>query len=181
MGQELPPDVRQIRPLAPRLPPPGPPRPKLTGYSPPDYVRFYESDPQDSDALATTWSARGQNAIVLYSEVEKGACLERRGQADEWVIILPERDAGATLEVDGGRHVIPGYSVTFVPPGDSRLTFASNGNGQSGCSPPCRRISRAVASTRRRTRLPHHNIPSFCPWPIPPGGLKVRTYSLDVP
>ena len=152
----------------------------VTGYSPPDYVRFYESEPGNSDPLARTWLARGQNAIVAYSEVKDGACLERHGQPDEWAIILPERHTGATLEVDGIRHEIPGYSVTFVPPGDSRLTFVAAG--------PAIRLFTTVSSDLAERCLnaaayaePHHNIPPFRAWPAPPDGLKVRTYSLDVP
>ena len=74
-----------------------------------------------------TWYARGRNFIVAYSEVEAGAVLARQGQPDEYVLLQP--DAGTSAEVKAGAETkqVDGYSLTFVPPGDSRIAIAKPG------------------------------------------------------
>src|SRR5215212_1718189 len=91
--------------------------PVWTSYAPADYSRFNEMAPQESGPGGRTWLTRGQNAVIAYSEVEPGARFERRGQVDEWVLLLPDAGVSATVEAGGQVKEIPGFSVTFLPPG----------------------------------------------------------------
>src|SRR5882757_1988740 len=87
---------------------------EFTAYHPSQYVRFYEGEPQLRDRLARSWFARGQNAITAYSETEPGAQFERRGQVDEWVLLLPDPTMSAELVVGSRNHTLSGGTVTFV-------------------------------------------------------------------
>jgi len=153
--------------------------PAFTSYHPSQYVRFYEGAPQVSDPLARTWLTRGQNAIIAYSETKSGARFERTGQIDEWVLLLPDPEVAAELSIGGHSHRLTGGTVTFVPPGDCELRILSDG-----------RVVRLITTRSRDLagqcgnadayRNPDPNIPAFQAWPSPPGGLRVRSYSLDV-
>ncbi|MBV9133343.1 MAG: hypothetical protein JO318_11625, partial [Chloroflexi bacterium] len=84
-------------------------RPPASAYAPCEYARFYGTEPQESSPTARTWYARGQNFVIVYSEVQPGAEFSRAQQPDEYVILLPERD-GAAAEVtteDGTTSVSP--------------------------------------------------------------------------
>ncbi|MBN9548381.1 MAG: hypothetical protein J0H31_05730, partial [Alphaproteobacteria bacterium] len=152
----------------------------VTAYAPADYLRFYEGPPQRSDAHSRTWLGRGQNAVIAYSEAEAGAVFDRHGQVDEWALLLPDADVKVELVTANATHAISGFTLTFVPPGDCALRVLEGG-----------RIVRLF--TTRSANLvsecsnaaafadPRPNIPPFEPWPAPAQGLKVRTYSLDVP
>ena len=153
--------------------------PEFAAYHPSQYARFYEGPPQLSDSLVKTWLVRGQNAVSAYSETDAGAKLGGEGQTDEWVLIIPDHSVTAELVVDGHSHKLSGATVTFVPPGDWELLTPSGG-----------RFVRFI--TARSTELVQFcvnaasyiegdpNIPPFQPWPTPPDGFKVRSYSLDV-
>ncbi len=154
--------------------------PVWTSYPPSEYSRFYETAPQESLPGGRTWLTRGQNGIVAYSEVEAGARFDRKGQVDEWVLLLPDAAASATVTAGGDTRTVEGYSVTFVPPGDSTVVMKEGGRvvrlftTRSGdLAEKCPNASAHAA--------PHENIPPFAPWPVPPDGYRIRTYSLDVP
>jgi hypothetical protein len=154
--------------------------PVCTSYPPSEYSRFYETAPQESFPGGRTWLTRGQNGIVAYSEVEAGARFDRKGQVDEWVLLLPDAAASATVTAGGDTRTVEGYSVTFVPPGDSTVVMKEGGRvvrlftTRSGdLAEKCPNASAHAA--------PHENIPPFAPWPVPPDGYRIRTHSLDVP
>ena len=92
-----------------------------------DYGLFYASDPQIDESGARTWLTRGQNFMVGQSEVGPGGVLERKGQPDEYVLLLPDRDKPAVVEANGERVEVDGYSLVIVPPGDSRITLPKGG------------------------------------------------------
>ena len=154
--------------------------PQWTAYSPADYSRFYETEPHESGPWGRTWLTRGQNAIVAYSEVEAGAQFDRKGQVDEWVLLLPDASTSATVAAGGETKAIEGYSVTFVPPGDSTVVVNAGGRVirlfTTQSADLAVRCANAAAHGER-----HQNMPPFQPWPVPPDGYKIRTYSLDVP
>lgn len=159
----------------------GTPAAKLEeGFLAPSYVRFYEEEPDESDRSVRTWYARGPNAVTAYSDAESGATFERAGQLDEWVLILPDPDVVATLSVAGETHRLRGYSITFVPPGDSVVALETRGRVvrlfTAASQDLLGRSSNAAVYAG-----PLYNMAAFKPWPMPAGGLKVRTYSLDVP
>lgn len=96
------------------------------GIAAPEYHEFATEGPREHDG-ARTWTARGQNFVVTYSEVEQGARLNRVDQPTEYVVVLAE--PGTTVEVRAGdSHVAlhePGLIV--VPPGDSVLVARTEG------------------------------------------------------
>lgn len=144
-----------------------------------EYARFYETKPTETLPGIKTWYARGQNFTLAYSEAEAGAELERSGQPDEYVLLLPDEGSSVELATDQEAETVPGYSITFVPAGNSRMTFKSR----------CRLVRlfsirstdlAAKCSNAESYAEPHPNVAAFEPWPDPVGGYKVRTYTLDV-
>jgi len=144
------------------------------------YGRFYASEPQEEGARQRTWYTRGQNFVVCYSEVEPGAVFERGGQADEYVLLLYDASMSATVEANGETADIPGYTITMIPPGDSRVTCHAGGRIVRLISAQNADIA-AKAENAANYVGPHPQIPAFEPWPAPVGGWKIRSYSLDVP
>lgn len=154
--------------------------PAATAFGASTYARFYASDPQETGEGFKTWLTRGQNFIVAYSETEAGAVLERIGQEDESVLLLPDPDSSVTLLSGGESHQIAGNTITFVPPGDSTVTIASGGTVVRLFTAKAADLLAKVSNPEAYVG-PHPQIPEFEPWPDPVGGFKVRTYSLDVP
>ncbi len=138
---------------------------------------FYETAPTLDDASGKTWYHRGRNFVLAWSEATSGGIFNRKGQPDEYVVLLPE--GGARITWNGSVTEVPGFSVAFVPPGDSRVEAAGG--------PICRLFTvkstdlAALASNADAYDNPRSHIPPFEPWPEPPAGWAVRHYSLDVP
>jgi len=151
-----------------------------TAFAGAEYGRFYAEEPQIADAAGKTWLTRGQNFLVAYSETAPGAVLERRGQPDEYVLLLPERGAGAVVEANGERREVAGFSLVIVPPGDSRITLPAGGPATRIFSTASRDLAEACANAASYAE-PHPNLPPFEPWPAPPDGFRIRAYALDVP
>jgi hypothetical protein len=156
-------------------------RPSPTDFAPCEYVRFYDADPYETTALARTWYARGQNFVLAYSEVQPGAEFGRTAQLDEYVVLLPERDR-ATLEiaVNGATEQVGPYSISFVPPGDSRIRATGTGRLVRLFSVRAEDLVQRCSNMASYAQ-PHPNVATLVPWPDPLGGFKLRTYSLDVP
>jgi hypothetical protein len=68
-----------------------------TEFAAAEYGKFYETAPQDSDKNGKTWYARGQNFIIAYTEAAPGATFARKGQVDEYVVLLHDADTVAEL------------------------------------------------------------------------------------
>ncbi|MBN1239191.1 MAG: hypothetical protein JXB36_11870 [Gammaproteobacteria bacterium] len=144
------------------------------------YARFYDTAPQYQDDGQRTWYARGQNFVVAYSETRDGATLGREDQPDEYVLLLPDDGRGARITAGGETKDAPGYSVTFVPPGDSVVEMPRGGRAIRLITSRSADLA-GLASNAVAYRRPDPHIPPFEPWPDPPGGFAIRTYSLDVP
>jgi hypothetical protein len=144
------------------------------------YARYYEAAPQERGELHRTWYTRGQNFVVCYSEVEPGAVFERHGQPDEYVLLLHDPEMSAIVEANGERQELGGYSITMIPPGDSRVTATSGGRLVRLITTRSADIA-AKAENADKYAGPHPQIPAFEPWPEPVGGWRIRSYSLDVP
>jgi len=153
--------------------------PTSSAFGASSYGRFYASDPQEVASGLKTWLTRGQNFIVAYSQAEAGAVLERVGQADEYVLLLPDAATSVTLEFGGEVHQIAGYTITFIPAGDSRITVNVGGDVVRLLTVQAEDLLAKVSNPQSYPG-PHPQIPPFQPWPDPVGGFKVRTYSLDV-
>jgi hypothetical protein len=144
-----------------------------------EYVKFHEIAPAESVQGARTWYARGQNFVIAYTEVQSATVLAREQQADEYVVLLPDPDTVATVTASGETREVCGYSLVIMPPGPSsvhvsrgtvvRMLTSRNDDLLAKCS-------NAAAYAQ-----PHPQIPPFQPWPEPPGGFRIRAYSLDVP
>ncbi len=141
---------------------------------------FYESEPARDDASGRTWYHRGCNFVLSWSDAKAGGRFERSSQPDEYVVLLPEKGKGARITWNGVTTEVPGFSLAFVPPGDSLVETQSDG-------PLCRLFT--VKSADLVALCPNHDaydqprthIPLFRPWPDPAKGWAVRHYSLDVP
>jgi hypothetical protein len=149
-------------------------------YSTPDYVEFYDVPPHEETPGARTWFACAQHYVVTYSEVEPGAEFVRTDEPDEHIVILPDRETTIDVTTAEGTAKVDGYTLTIVPPGDSTISVAGSG-----------RLIRILPSlapdllehcpNADSYATPHGNVAPLEAWPDPVGGLKLRSYSLDVP
>ncbi|MXO67099.1 hypothetical protein [Altericroceibacterium endophyticum] len=144
------------------------------------YARYYETPPQEQASDHKDWYTRGQNFVVCYSEVTAGARFERKGQVDEYVLLLHDRDMAATVEANGEVQEVTGYSLTIIPPGDSAITVKADGRIVRLISTQSPDVT-AMAPNGDNYAGSHPQIPAFEPWPKPADGWKIRSYSLDVP
>ena len=121
----------------------------------------------------------GKTRSSLTPDVEAGAQFVRKDQPDEWVVLLPDANTSAKVTAGGETKTVPGYSVTFVPPGDSSVVMNEGGRVvrlfTTRSSDLSQRCANAAAHATRR-----ENMPPFRPWPVPPDGYRIETYSLDV-
>lgn len=92
----------------------------------PEYVEF-GGVPAREEAGARTWSARGQNFVAEYCQVETGSRLERAQQPTEYLVVLAE--AGSAVEVHAERSsvVLEEPGIVVVPPGDSFVVARAAG------------------------------------------------------
>ena len=154
--------------------------PIATDFAAAEYVKFYETRPQEDDANGKTWFARGQNFVIAYSDAAPSASFARDGQVDEYAVLLPDANSSATIGWGGETVTVAGYSLAFVPPGDSVVTMLNGGRLVRMFSTRSLDLAAACANNEAY-REPHPNIPPFVAWPEPNGGYRVRNYSLDVP
>ena len=145
-----------------------------------EYVKFDELPPSESAPEADTWYARGQNFVVAYSRVQPGASFVRRGQPDEFMLVLPEAGDGAVIEAGGESVAISGYTLAIIPPGDSTITLRQAGTLVRVFSSSTADIAARAANAAGYASA-HPHIPPYQTWPVPPGGFRIRHYSLDVP
>ncbi len=141
---------------------------------------FYGTEPQVSDHHGDTWISRGGSFVVAYSRGAEGGLFSRSGQPDEYAVILPENDTSVEITTAEGTTTVPGYSVAFVPPGKSTIRMLAPGPVIRLFTPKSADMA-AAASNAASFSEPHPNVTPFEPWPEPPGGLKLRWYTLDVP
>ncbi|MCB1381647.1 MAG: hypothetical protein KDJ73_01705 [Notoacmeibacter sp.] len=141
-------------------------------------ARFYDSAPQVDDTNGKTWLHRGHNFLTAYSQARAGATFTRVDQVDEYCVLLPQ--SGADITWDGVTVSVPGFSIAFVPAGDSSVTVTSGGEIVRIFSTRSEDLASACGNAGGYD-TPRWHIPAFVPWPEPAGGWKVRHYSLDVP
>jgi hypothetical protein len=154
--------------------------PKATRFADAEIARFYEEEPVETCSAGRSWYARGQNFVVAYAVAQPGATYERKGQPDEYVVLLPESRTSAEITTPAESKTVPGFSLIIVPPGDSSITLPDGG-------PIVRLFTTQSADLAARSANaasyadPHPNLPPFESWPAPPAGFRIRAYSLDVP
>ena len=145
-----------------------------------EYGHFNASKPQIETADAKTWVSRGQNLIIAHTQGQQGASLVRENQPDEYGIILPDPGEGVEITTPQGTTQVPGYSIAFIPAGQSTIRLKGACTVVRIFSPRTTDIA-ALAENRDAFIGPHPTVPEFAAWPEPPDGPKVRFYSLDVP
>jgi hypothetical protein len=141
---------------------------------------YYGTEPQVSDENGKTWISRGQNFVIVYSEAQQGGVFSRSAQSDEYALIIPDVDTQVAITTKDGTTIVPGYSVAFIPPGDTSIRMLTDGNIVRLFTPKSEDLASA-ASNADAFAEPHPNVPPFEPWPEPPGGLRLKWYTLDVP
>jgi hypothetical protein len=151
-----------------------------TAFAAAEYAKFHESAPREDDANGKTWYARGQNFIIAHSEAKPGASFTRKGQVDEYVVLLPNKENSAVITWNGTSVTVPGYSVAFVSAGDSTVTLPQGGRVIQMFTTRSTDLA-AKCQNAAAYEKPHPNIPPFQAWPDPKGGFRVRHYTLDVP
>ena len=145
-----------------------------------DLGLFYKEAPQETGPGGRTWYARGQNILVAYTDAAAGAVLERKSQVDEYAVLLPNRETQIAITAGGESKSVEGYSLVFVPPGDSRVEVKTPGPVVRLFTTRSTDLAKLCpnADAYREQRA---NIPAFEGWPAPKDGFKIRSYSLDVP
>lgn len=144
----------------------------------PQEAYFYDEAPQIEDGDSRTWLVRGNNFVLAWSEASKGASFVRARQVDEYAVLLPK--TGAVIEWSGQTVEVPGWSLVFVPPGDSTVTLPDGGPMTRLFTTRSAEDLAALCSNAQAYNTPRAHIPEFEAWPEPKGGWKVRHYSLDV-
>jgi hypothetical protein len=150
-----------------------------TEFAAAEYARFYDMAPQKSGAEGETWYARGQNFVVAYTKAKPGARLTRRGQADEYAVLVRDRNTPVDIVAGNESVTLPGFSLAFVPPGDSTVTVPTGGEVVRLFTVRSTDLAAKCANAAAYAK-PHPNIPPFEPWPEPADGYRIRGYSLDV-
>lgn len=155
-------------------------RPAPTQFAPADVGKFYESAPQDDDANGKSWFIRSQNAVIVYTDAADGARFVREAQVDEYVLLLPDAGVSATVITPAGSTRVPGYSLAFIPAGNSEIRIAGTGKIVRMYTTRSRDLA-ARCGNAQAYETAHPNVAPFRPWPEANTGPKVRVYSLDVP
>ncbi len=155
--------------------------PKITAgaFAAADCGKFYETEPQENDANGKTWLFRSQNAIVAYSEARDGAVFARRNQPDEYVLLLPDHATSAEITALGVTTTMAGYSLAFIPAGDSTIRIKGGGQVIRLLTTRSGDLTAKCADAAAYAE-PHPNVAPLQPWPMAGTGAKVRVYSLDV-
>ncbi len=153
---------------------------QVTAFAGADYLKFYQTPPAEHDPLMRSWYGRGQNFVVAYTQAEAGAVLSRTEQVDEYAILLPDARTEVVVRSGGQTETISGNRIVFVPPGDSRVQVVTGGQVVRIFSHRAADIAMLCANAAAYI-APQPNTTLLQPWPDPVGGLKVRSYSLDVP
>ena len=73
-------------------------RPTATEFVPCEYVRFYDTEPQETTDGARTWYVRGQNFVLAYTQVQSGAEFTRTSQLDEFHAIRGAGSVGFRID-----------------------------------------------------------------------------------
>ncbi|MCA0963063.1 hypothetical protein [Salipiger bermudensis] len=164
-------------PRAALAPQSAPAAPKTGLVAEPQEAYFYRDAPQVSDEAGKTWMLRGHNFVLAWTEAAQGSTFARTDQPDEYAVLLPEN--GAVIEWNGTTTEVPGWSIAFVPAGDSKITLPEGGRLTRLFTVRSTDLAEACSNARGYD-TPRSHIPPFEAWPDPVGGWKVRHYSLDV-
>ena len=117
---------------------------------------------------------------MAYTEASADAVLSRTRQPDEYVVLLPDPDLALAITATDGTRKVAGYSISFVPPGNSSVRVLAAGRVIRLFTVRSNDLA-ARCSNAKSYATPHPNVAAFQPWPDPKGAYRLRSYSLDVP
>ena len=115
--------------------------------------------------------------VVAYCEAKKGTCIDRREHPDEYMVYLPDA-AGASITSGGRSTVLPGNSLSIVPPGDSAIEMQEEGHLIVVFSSLAGDLAKKCFNAGAYA-TPHPRVTPLKPWPAPHDGFKLRIYPLD--
>jgi hypothetical protein len=150
------------------------------GFGASSYALFGETPPQIDDANGRTWLTRGANFIVAYTLANPGATLVRKGQLDEYVLLIESPEPWVLVTAGGETVEVGGEHIVFVPPGDSRIELPQGGEVVRLFTSESEDLAVLCSNAQTYAKGAPH-IPPLVRWPEPPGGFKIRKYSLNVP
>jgi mannose-6-phosphate isomerase-like protein (cupin superfamily) len=142
---------------------------------PASVARCNEQPPQVEAGGARSWIARGANFVVVVTQAAAGTRLERRGQTDEYMVLLPA--SSATIRVSQETLAAPADSLTIVPPGDSEVVVHEAGQIVRVFSNRAQDLL-ALAGNAADYADATPDVAPLVPWPTPADGFKLRNYPL---
>lgn len=141
------------------------------------HARHYKEAPQAVDADGSRhWITRAANFVVVVTDAAKGAILERAGNPDEYMVLLPKTHG--SIEASGERVEAKGESLTIVSPGQSRVTVGAPGIVVRVFSNKATDFA-AAASNAMTYADGAPEVAPIVPWPDPVGGFHLRHYAVS--
>lgn len=144
------------------------------------FAVFAENPQREPDGLCSSWFLRGCDFLTAYHEARPGALLERRGQIDEYALLLPDAESAAEISWEGESLSAKGPQVVFIPPGESAVVLPKGGRLVRFFTARSEDLLARCSNAGAYATRPAH-IPPLKDWPQPLGGWRIRAYPLDVP
>ncbi|MGL5852618.1 MAG: hypothetical protein ACRCZD_17705 [Phycicoccus sp.] len=138
--------------------------------------RAENTDDADEPAVV-----RAQHFVLEHLSVAEGDVLHRAGQADEYVLLVPDAGTRLRLSADGRQERVDRPSIVVMPPGDSEVLVRSPGRLVRLMTVSSAPDLVERSANRDGYRSPKANVAPYQPWPDPVGGHRIRVYDLDVP
>lgn len=149
-------------------------------YSDAHVGRFYKDAPQIATPAYKAWLMRGQNILVMHLEVKAGAVIERAAQEDEYAVLLQTASPALKIATPDETAEIAGETITFVPPGQSRIEALGDGSLTLVFTTRAGDLTKLCPNDAAFDE-PNPRFAPLASWPDPVGGFRIRSYSLDVP
>jgi hypothetical protein len=136
----------------------------------------YGTPPQLETTGAQHWISRGTNFVVVTTKARAGATIERAGNPDESIVLLPI-GAAATVSAGGASISSPGDAVFIVPPGSSSVRVEADCTFYRVFSHRADDLAQAADNAAEFAQR-DERVAKPVPWPEPPAGFKLRHYEL---